>query len=538
MKRKIFSIFLTAALLTALVSGCGGASGQTEAAGTSAEASSQETSPESTAEDGVQEEAAAGGTFVFIRPASTTSFDLHREITSNNAMAIDKVFESLVTFDQDGNISDWLAESHTISDDGLTYTFVLRDGLKFSDGTDVTAEDVKFSLERHLEVGGSLPISADVASVEAQDEKTVVITLGSPFGPFLAELANFTNGIIPKDFGGKTEEEFFQNPVGTGPFAVESWDPAGDVNFVKNEYYWQEGRPYLDKLVYKIVDDQNQAMNQLLAGEVNGIESVPFGSVESLEKNDSTKIVTSGSWQVEELFFNTLEEHFADVHVRRALALAIDRGALTQALTFGYAEPANSIVPSALKFNHNDTVKALSGDVEAAKAELALSAYPDGFETSISIASGNNTRMQEAQIIQAAAAQIGITIEINAQEIATFREDFRNYNFDMMINGATADYPDADSIFHFQVDPEGFSKCYWTNYENEKAVELMHAGQMASTDEERDAVYQELQQILADDVPYIPLYYPDVVIGIGSDVEGIQVLPNGSVRFEQVQLAK
>lgn len=542
MKKKTRSVLLAVAMVSVLAAGCSGASGQTASSGAATEAAADKTTAESTAESSKEteesKEQAAGGTFIYIRAASTTSLDLHREITSNNAFAIDKVFEPLVTFDQEGNITDWLAESHDISEDGLVYTFVLRDGLKFSDGTDVTAEDVKFSLDRHLEVGGSLPISADVVSVEAQDQKTAVITLGTPFGPFLSELANFTNGIIPRDFGGKTEEEFFQNPVGTGPFVVESWDPAGDITFVKNEYYWQEGKPYLDKLVYRIVDDENQAMNQLIAGEVNGIESVSFGSVENLANNPDTRIETSGSWQVEELFFNTLDEHFSDVHVRRAIALAIDRQALTQALTFGYGETANSIVPSSLKFNHNDTVKALSGDVEAARAELAQSAYPDGFDTTISIASGNNTRMQEAQIIQAAAAQIGINIQINAQEIATFREDFRNYNFDMMINGATADYPDADSIFHFQVDPEGFSKCYWTNYNNEEATQLMHAGQQASTDEERDEIYRQLQQILADDVPYIPLYYPDVVIGLGQNVEGIEVLPNGSVRFENVTIAE
>lgn len=520
MKKRVLSLLLAAVMICAMTAGCGNTSDQS-AEKTDAVAKTK-----------------TGGTFVYIRPASTTSFDLHREITSNNAHAIDKVFEPLVTFDQEGNIKDWLTASHTISEDGLVYTFVLQDGLKFSDGTAVTAEDVKFSLERHLEVGGSLPISAQVASVEAQDEKTVVITLDAPFSPFLSELANFTNGIIPKDFGGKTEEEFFENPVGTGPFAVETWDPAGDVTFVKNEYYWQEGKPYLDKLVYKIVEDGNQSLNQLLAGEVNGIESVSFGNVESLIDNEKTKVETSGSWQVEELFFNTLDEHFADVHVRRALALAIDREALTQALTFGYAETAKSIVPSTLKFNHNDTVNVLSGDVEAAKEELAQSAFPDGFETTISIPSGNNTRMQEAQIIQAAGEQIGIKIEINSQEIATFREDFKNFNFDMMINGATADYPDADSIFHFQVDPEGFSKCYWTSYNNEKATKLMHEGQQAATEEERDEVYQELQQILADEVPYIPLYYPQVVVGVGSDVEGMEVLPNGSVRFENVTIGK
>ena len=134
------------------------------------------------------EESTYGGTFTYARSDSTTSFDLHQEITENNAFAIDKVFESLVTFDNDGNIIDWLAEDHKISDDGLVYTFTLRDGLKFSDGTDVTAEDVKFSIERHLEVGGSLPIEADVKSVEAVDEKTVEITLGTATHHFFQSL--------------------------------------------------------------------------------------------------------------------------------------------------------------------------------------------------------------------------------------------------------------------------------------------------------------------------------------------------------------
>lgn len=481
-----------------------------------------------------QEEPVSGGTFTYARSDSTTSFDLHQEITENNAFAIDKVFESLVTFDNDGNIIDWLAESHEISDDGLVYTFTLQDGLKFSDGTDVTAEDVKFSIERHLEVGGSLPIEADVQSVDALDDLTVQITLGAAYTPFLSELANFSNGIIPKDFGGKTEEEFFSDPVGTGPFVVSEWDPSGDLIFVKNEYYWQEGKPYLDELVYKVVDDDNQALNQLLAGEIDGVEELSLSNAANIENNAETKLASSSSYNVEEVFFNTLDEHFSDVHVRRALALAIDREALTQALTFGYAEVSNTVLPRALRYQTNDTVDALDYDIDAAKEELALSAYPDGFDTTISIASGNNTRLQEAQIIQAAGAQIGINIEINAQEISTFRSDFRDLNFSIMINSATADYPDANSIFAFQVDPEGWSKCYWTSYNNEEAAKLMRDGQVTPDGEERENIYAQLQQILADEVPYIPLYNSENVLGLRRNVEGLTVLPNGSVRFEDV----
>lgn len=470
-------------------------------------------------------------TFVYARADSVTSFNLHSEITENNAFAIDKVFEPLVKFDTEGIVSDYLAASHTISDDGLVYTFVLRDGLKFSDGTDVTAEDVVFSLNRHIEVQGPLPLEADIASIEAADDKTVVITLNQAYTPFFSELANFSNGILPKDFGGKTEEEFFQNPVGTGPFVVSEWDPAGDLTFVKNEYYWQEGKPAIDKLVYKVVENDNQAINQLKAGEVDAVESLAYANAAEIDNYPETYTIAVGGWEVEELFFNTLDEHFADPHVRRALALALNREALAQALTFGYGEVANTVLPATIRYSTTDTVKALSLDPAAAQEELKKSAFPDGFDTTISIASGNNVRLQEAQIVQAAGKAIGINIAINAQEIATFRADFRALNFSIMINSAIADFPDADSIFAFQVDPEGFSQCYWTNYKNDEAIALLKAGQVTLDGDERAAIYEELQQILADDVPYIPFYYASRVVGVRDNIEGLVILPNGSADF-------
>ncbi len=509
--KRLFSLLLAGVLVAAALTGCGKNDNSTD--------------------DGEI-------TFTYARAASTTSFDLHGEITLNNAFAIDKVFEPLLTFDENGEIINWLAETYSVSDDNLVYTFVLRDGLKFSDGTDVTAEDVVFSLERHLEIGGALPIEADVASVEASDEKTVVITLAEACTPFLSELACFSNGVIPKDFGGKTEEEFFKAPVGSGPFVVDSWDPAGDLVFVKNEYYWQEGKPYIDKLVYKVIEDDNQVLNQLKAGKIDGAETISIANADTLANGDGTKLVTVGGWEVEELFFNTLDKHFSDVHVRRAIALSLDREAMTEALTFGYADISNTVLPRSMKYNTNDTVNALSYNVEAAKAELAKSAYPDGFETSVIVNSGNNTEMQIAQILKASAEAIGITININAEETATFRSDFFKFNFSIMINSATADFPDADSIMAFQVDPEGFSKCYWTSYTNDKAVELLHAGQVEPNGEARAAIYAELQQILADDVPYIPLYEPDIIVAVRDNVNGISVLPTGSVRFENVTIEK
>ncbi|HEY4432712.1 MAG TPA: ABC transporter substrate-binding protein [Paenibacillus sp.] len=519
-------------LLLMVIAGCSGSTNKADSNKESQESTSSAT------ESPQKGEPAVGGTFVYGRPASVTSLDLHNQITSNNAFAIDKVFESLVAFDSKGEIVDWLAKSHSISEDGLTYSFELRDGLKFSNGTDVTAEDAVFSLERHLKVGGPLAISAKVDTIKAQDNKTLVIKLKEPYTPFISELSNFSNGIIPNNFGGVTEEEFFKKPIGTGPFVVETWDTAGDLTFTKNKFYWQEGKPYIDKLVYKLIEDDSQAINQLKAGEVNAIESLALQNANEIKDGADTKVVTNGSWVTEQLFFNTLDEHFSDVHVRRALALALDRDGLTKALTFGYAQTANSLLPTTIPYNSNDTIKALNFNVEAAKEELAKSAFPNGFTTKLLVASGNSTRAQEAQIIQAAGQTIGIKIEIESIELATFRERFFAYDFAAMLNSGQADSPEANSIIAFQTDPEGFSKSYWTHYTNDEVTKLLYEGQKTADGDARAQIYTKLLQTLADEVPYIPLYYPDVLKGIRSSVDGLVVLPNGSARFEDVRLSQ
>ncbi|MBT2288466.1 ABC transporter substrate-binding protein [Paenibacillus albidus] len=530
---KSFWVGTLAILLLVVVAGCSGSKNEPDPNKGAGQSANQGTNSSANTE-----KPAAGGTFVYGRPASVTSLDLHNQITSNNAFAIDKVFESLVAFDSKGEIVDWLAESHNISADGLTYTFVLRDGLKFSNGTEVTAEDAVFSLERHLKVGGPLAIAAKVDNVKAQDNQTLVITLKEPYTPFISELSNFSNGILPNNFGGVAEEAFFKNPVGTGPFVVEKWDPAGDLTFTKNPHYWQEGKPYIDKLVYKLIEDDTQAINQLKAGEVNAIESLALQNAEELKKGPDTTVVTNGSWVTEQLFFNTLDKYFADVHVRRALALALDREGLTKALTFGYAQTANSLLPTTIPYHSNDTIKALNFDINAAKEELAKSAFPDGFTTKLLVASGNSTRAQEAQIIQAAGKEIGIHIEIESVELATFRERFFAYDFSAMLNSGQADSPEANSIIAFQTDPEGFSKSYWTHYTNDEVTKLLYEGQKTPDGKEREEIYSKLLQTLADEVPYIPLYYPDILKGVRSSVDGLVVLPNGSVRFEEARIGK
>ncbi|MCS3428638.1 ABC transporter substrate-binding protein [Leucobacter aridicollis] len=486
--------------------------------------------------DGAEPNPTAGGTLTYGRLASANDLDLHTQITANNAFAIDKIFESLVSFDEHGKIVDWLAKSHEISADGLTYTFTLRDGLKYSDGTDVNATDVKFSLERNLAKEGPLMLTAPISEIAADDEAgTVVITLSEAYTPFLSELTSFSAGVVPKDFGGKTEDDFFTAPIGTGPFAIGEWDPAGDLNLVKNEHYWQDGKPLLDGLDYVFVADDNQLLQRLNAGQIDAIEQVPAANAESVEKGDTTKLLKSDSWAIEQIFFNTQKPEFADVHVRRAIAQALDLPGITQATTFGTARAASSLIPPAIEYSAADAFDAepvLAHDVDAAKQELAKSAFTDGFEVTMLIPSGNSARAQIAQVVQESLAPLGIDVQIEAIDLASFRERFKAFDYDFMISSGQSDAPDPNGLVTFQADPEGFSNSFWTHYTNPEVTKLMHEGRTTADGPEREQIYTDIQRILASDVPYIPVYYSPNLHGTTAKVYGLESLPNGSVRFQ------
>lgn len=474
-----------------------------------------------------------GGTLTFGRAASVTDLDLHQQITANNAFAIDKVFEPLVSFDETGKIIPWLAE-YQVSEDGLSYVFTLHEGLKFADGSDVTPADVVFSLERHLNMEESpLPIEAPVKSVEASGEREVTITLESAYTPFLAELAGFSNGVLPAEFGGATEEEFFKNPVGTGPWVVADWDPNGDLSFTKNEHYWQAGKPYLDELVYKFVADPTQLQQQLVAGQVDAVEQVPAANSAEVSGNAALQLIEAPGWSADQVFFNTLNEHFTDEHVRRAIAHAIDRDGIAQATSFGTAEVANALVPPAIEYSAQEEGFALDYDVDAAKAEMAQSAFADGFETTLAIRNDRPEFGQIAQIVQEQLSEIGITVKIESLDYAVFKERvYGNLDYDFMVNNGQADAPDPNGIISFQTDVTGFSKSYWTSFSDPEVNDLVQQGRITPDGPEREKIYFEIQRLLAEKAPFIPLQFPSNLQGASAEVQGYTLLPNGSVRFQ------
>ena len=411
--------------------------------------------------------------------------------------------------------------------------------MKFSDGTPLTADDVVFSIKREA-ANSDGPLSfLDVAikNLSAKNSSTVVAQLSQPWAPFLSDISVFANAILPRDFGGKAEADFFAHPIGTGPFLVSSWQPNSNVTLQRNPHYWQPGKPYLDTVQLNFVDSDNQRVLQLSGGQADVIDAVPPANVASLRAKPGVTVGLYPAWQVDLLVFNEKLPQFADVHVRRAITYAINRPGLAQATTFGTAKPGGSFFPPSLQY-YADSTPVLGYSLSAAKAELAKSKYPNGFTTSLLISGGVQLWSEFAAIIQQALAPLKIHVQIKQLDHAAFESTFQKLDYDMFIDFAINDISDPDEMASFEVDvKDGGSQSYWSNYDNPKAIALVHQAEAEFDQTKRAQLYAQIQAIVAEDAPFVPLIYPPYIYAYQDTVHGFVVNPGGAYRLEDVWLA-
>ncbi|MEO9174098.1 MAG: ABC transporter substrate-binding protein [Gaiellales bacterium] len=480
-----------------------------------------------------------GGTLKFARSIAPTQLDPANSIIAGDVYTLDKIFEPLFIASPAGKLTPWLAESYTVSKDNKTFTFKLRPGVKFSDGSPLTAKDVIFSLNRaRTDKKGPLSfLDFAIKSLSAKGTSTVVAHLSSPWAPFLSDMSVFANGIMPANYGGKTEAEFFKNPIGTGPFTLTGFtSDASSLTLTANKHYWQKGKPYLDSVEFLNVDDDNQRVLQLRGGQADVIDSVPPANVKSLGSSSiTTKLFPA--WQVDLLVMNEKQPEFADRNVRRAVSYAIDRPALVNAASFGTAKPGGSFFPPSLQY-HSASTPVLSFNAAKAKAELAKSSkYAKGFKTSLLIDGGVQKYRTFAQIIQQQLKPLGIDVTIRALDHAAFEAAFQKFDYDMFIDYAINDISDPDEMASFELDFKGVgSTSYWSSYDNPAVTALVHQAQSEFNPGKRAALYAKIQKAVAQDVPFVALDYPPYIYAFSSKVQGFNVNPGGAYRLEDVWL--
>lgn len=412
--------------------------------------------------------------------------------TGGAAAAIDEVvyanvFEGLTRYQADGSIAPALAASWDISEDGLIYTFKLRDGVKFHDGTDMNADDVKFSLDRARaedSTNAQKALFAGIASVDVVDATTVAITLSQPNGGFITNMAWGDAVIVATESVANNAT----NPVGTGPFKFSNWVQGDRIEIVKNADYW--GTPVaLEKATFKFISDPTAAFAAMMAGDIDAFPGYPAPETLPQFDADPRFTVIGGNTEGETILStNNKMPPFDDVKVRKALAHAINRQEIVDGAMFGYGKPIGTHFAP----HHPDYVD-LTGnsnyDPELSKKLLAEAGFPDGFTTTLKLPPPSYAR-RGGEIIAAQLRAVGIETEISNLEWAQWLEQvFRGKDYGLTIVSHTEP---MDIGIYARPD-------YYFQYDNPAFQALMEDLNAATDPAKRSAILKEAQTIISND---------------------------------------
>jgi peptide/nickel transport system substrate-binding protein len=478
-------------------------------------------------------EPVAGGTLTFARTADIFTFDPYNTQDDYSIFTELQVYDRLVKLSADGkSVEPELSTEWKVADDGLSATFTLRDGVKFSDGSPLTADDVVFSLTRAIDQEGSWGfLFSPVKSVTMVDAKTVSFQMSEPFAPLLPALSTFAASVYSKANFEKAGAQAGEQPLGTGAFMLEKWDKGNQLVLAKNPNYWQPGKPYLDKVVFTVVGDDNARVLQLTSSTADVIDFVPPNQVDQ---------VTGGGGQIERvdgtavgwLTLNEAKKPLDEASVRCALAYAVDRQAIADTVYFGLATPAKSIIPSTTLYYDADT-DPITFDLDKAKELLSKSSVPTGFPLEATVPTGDSTRLNIAQIWADSLKQIGVTLKINQLEGTTAQEQYNTEKYTVRISAWTNDTPDPDEMMGAGLDYE-VQNALHTGYHSDEVRDLVLAGRKELDSAKRQETYSEIQRKVNQDCPFIYTVEVPRLYASTAKVQGFAPNSQGKYSFEDV----
>ncbi|MBB2986612.1 ABC transporter substrate-binding protein [Terracoccus luteus] len=481
--------------------------------------------------------AAAGGDLVMARADEPSS--LIPSVPTDNASiwTMEEIYDTLLVPSQDGlKLEPSLATKWEQSADKLSWTFTLRDGATFSDGKPVTSADVKFSIDQNRkEEAPFYFLNAVIKDIKTPDDKTIVFTTKVPWSPLPSTMALYANSIVPKDYGGKSVDEFNAAPIGSGPFAFDHWTKGSELKLVKNAKYWDTGKPLLDSVTFTVVADSNTRSTQLAGGQSQINEYPPYSTIKGLQAQPNVKVTAFPSSEVDYFGMNTSKKPFDDVNVRQAVAQAIDKEAIRSAVLFGNGEVATTFLSPAT-WGHSEAAGP-TFDVTAAKATLAKSAYPDGFKTTLTTAAGNQNANATAQLIQSSLAKIGIQVTLQTLDPSALRDAKKAGNYEMGLGLYTTDVIDPDEIARFAGTNAGGSQMLYTFFTSDELTKLADAASADENQATRKKSYDAMQQIVLDQAPYVPLYYAPSVYSYSNKVQNFHPGATGNYFLKNVSLA-
>jgi peptide/nickel transport system substrate-binding protein len=478
-----------------------------------------------------------GGTLTVARAADIFTLDPYNTQDDPSIFTELTIYDRLVRLSADGKgIDPELAEKWDVAKDGMSADFTLREGVKFSDGTPLTAEDVVFSLTRAIDQKSSWGfLFSPVKSVSKVDDKTVRFTMSDPFAPLLPALSTFAASIYSKANFEKWGDQAGNHPLGTAAFMLDHWNQGQEVTLVRNPNYWQAGKPYLDKVVFRVVGDDTARVLQLNSGDVDLITNVTANQVDQIEAGGN-QIYSLAGTVIGMITPNQKIKPFDEVAVRCAIAHAVDREAIAKAVFFGRAKAAKSLLPSSTFFYDPDT-NPISYDLDKAKQILATSSQAAGFEFQANVPSGDSSVTTIAQILASSLSQIGITMKINPVEQTTMQDAINSEQYTVSIGNWTNDTPDPDELLGVSLDYTA-QNAHHSNYHSDEARNLVLAGRKELDPGKRQALYSDMQRIINRDCPFIYTVDQDRLYASRPSVKDFTPNSQGKYDFQNVWLSK
>ena len=484
-----------------------------------------------------------GGTLIFGRGGDSVGLDPALEVDGESFKVCDNIYDALLQYKSDStDLEPALATHWESSADGLTWTFHLRKGVKFHDGTPFNAEAVLFSLNRQHEEthpfhkGSGVynywidtGLAQIVDKITAVDEFTVQIRLKTAYAPFIYTIAITPFSIVSPTAVQKWGADFTNHPVGTGPFKFVRWDRNDKIVLEANETYWG-GRPLLDRVIFRSIPDNSVRLIALQDGSLHTMEFPNPDDLQRIRDDARLELITQSGMSIGYLAMNMDKEPFDNLKVRRAINHAINKTVIIEHLYQGMGIPAKNPIPPTL-WSYDDSIEDYAYDPELAKKLLAEAGYPDGFETTLWALPVPRPYIPDgralAEVIQSELRNVGIRTDIETYEWSTYLEKTKNGEHDMAMLGWSADLGDPDNFFYYLLSKSAAKKPAGNIafYRSDAMQDVLERARSITDRDKRVTLYKEAQAIFHTDVPWVPLAHAQQILVINKKVKNLKLHP-------------
>jgi ABC-type transport system substrate-binding protein len=490
-----------------------------------------------------------GGTLTWGRGGDSVTLDLAQATDGESIKAGIQSLENLVMFKKDSmDVEPQLATSWEVSKDGLTWTFKLRKGVKFHDGTPFNARAVKVSFERVLDKNhpfykyGTWRYPAlglgPVKEVKVIDEFTVALKTEKPFAPLAANLALWLCPILSPTAIEKYKEDIGRNPVGTGPFKVVKWVKDDQIILERNDSYWGQ-KAYLDKIILKSIPEVSARLMALQSGAIDIADDLDPDSIQMVKGNPNFRMIERPSINVGYLALNTKKPILSNKLVRQAITHAIDKQTIIKTIFRGLAIPAKNPFPPSI-WGYNDKVVDFEYNVQKAKDLLAKAGYPQGFSMELWAMPVSRAYMPEpvktAELIQAYLAAAGINAKIVRHEWGVYLDKTAKGEHDLCMMGWLGGNADPDNFLYGllcgdNAKPPAANIAFWENGEFDQ---LVKEARTTFDKGKRTNLYLKAQEIFHEEAPWVPLAHSTIVRIYNQKLHDVPLRPNGLNSFQMV----